>query len=44
MKNRKWLIGLICLVLVLAIAAAVVLLTKPKDEAKPEETAVPEQT
>lgn len=44
MKNKKWLIGLICLVLVAAIAAAVVLLTRPKDEAKPEETAVPEQT
>ena len=44
MKNKKWLIGLICLVLVAAIVAAVVLLTRPKDEAKPEETAVPEQT
>ena len=44
MKNKKWLVVLICVLLVAAIAAAAVLLSRPKEEVKPEATAVPEQT
>ena len=42
MKNRKWIIAAVCIVLIAAIAATVALLAGPKKEEKPEATAAPE--
>lgn len=44
MKNKKWLMCLVCLLVIAAIVVAVVLLTRPKTDDKPTATATPEVT
>ena len=44
MNNKKWLTVLVCVLVIAAIVAAVVLLTRPKTEEKPAATATPEVT